>query len=155
MWQFGRRSRCSGSFLLLWMLGIVLSLHAAPADQTTDQLKARFKDASDRDRPKIGVEIARQQMAEADKLYAANDFDKAKDTLTDAVNYAELARDYAIQSHRYQKQSEIAVRGIIRRLNDLLHSLPRENQPPLQDAIKRLQRVRDDLLAAMFPKGAK
>ena len=42
-----------------------------------------------------------------------------------------------------------------RRLTDLQHSLPRDDQAPIEDAIKRLQRVRDDLLLAMFPKGAK
>ena len=31
----------------------------------------------------------------------------------------------------------------------------REEQGPLKEAIKHLERVRDDLLAAMFPKGAK
>jgi len=42
-----------------------------------------------------------------------------------------------------------------RKLTDLLHSLGREEQVPVRDAINRLQRVRDDLLFAMFPKGAK
>ena len=42
-----------------------------------------------------------------------------------------------------------------RRLNDLMRTLPKEDQPAVHDAITRLQRVRDDLLAAMFPKGVK
>ncbi len=42
-----------------------------------------------------------------------------------------------------------------RKLNDLLHVVGREEQDPLKEAIKRLERVRDDLLLAMFPKGAK
>jgi hypothetical protein len=42
-----------------------------------------------------------------------------------------------------------------RKLNDLLHTLGHDDQVPVRDAINRLQRVRDDLLAAMFPKGAK
>jgi len=40
-------------------------------------------------------------------------------------------------------------------LNDLLHVVSREEQGPLKDAISKLERVRDDLLSAMFPKGAK
>jgi hypothetical protein len=75
--------------------------------------------------------------------------------LTDVVAFSELARDYAIQSHKYQKQTEIAARSMSRKLTDLLHSLGREEQVPVRDAINRLQRVRDDLLFAMFPKGAK
>ena len=37
----------------------------------------------------------------------------------------------------------------------LLHSLGHDEQAPVQDAINHLERVRDDLLMAMFPKGEK
>ncbi len=89
------------------------------------------------------------------KIYAASDFEKGQAALADVVAYSELARDYAIQSHKYQKQIEIAVRAMARKLTELMHSLGHDDQAPVQDAINRLQRVRDDLLMAMFPKGAK
>lgn len=149
------RSGRGVAFALLLLMSSLLCQHASAAEQTVEQLKARFKDASIGDRPKLGMQIAQRQMAEADKQYAANNFDQGKAALADVVTYSELGRDYAVQSHRYQKQSEIAVRGMIRRLNDLMRSLPHDDRPPLQDAISRLQRVRDDLLLAMFPKGAK
>lgn len=136
-------------------LAVLLQAAALGADPTVDELKARFTNASINERPHLCVEIARKQAAETDKLYAANDFDKAQTTLTDVVAYSELARDYAIQSHKYQKQTEIAVREFTRKLNDLMRTLPKEDQSPVSDAIRKLQRVRDDLLTAMFPKGAK
>jgi hypothetical protein len=101
------------------------------------------------------VHIAQKQLAEADKLYAASEIDKGQAALTDVVAFSELARDYAIQSHKYQKQTEIAARTMTRKLTDLMHSLGRDDQAPVRDAINRLQRVRDDLLTAMFPKGSK
>jgi hypothetical protein len=101
------------------------------------------------------VQIAQKQLAEADKQYAAADFEKGQAALTDVVAYSELARDYAIQSHKYQKQAEIAVRTMARKLTELMHSLGHDDQAPVRDAVNRLQRVRDDLLMAMFPKGAK
>ncbi len=125
------------------------------AEQTVAQLKERLASASPGDRPRICIQIAQTQLAEADKLYAAGDFEKAQTALTDVAAYSELARDYAIQSRKYQKQSEIAVRGMTRKLNDIQHTLSVEDRTPLQDAITRLERVRDDLLAAIFPKGAK
>jgi hypothetical protein len=79
----------------------------------------------------------------------------AKAALTDVVAFSELARDYAIQSHKHQKQTEIAVRKMARKLNDLKHTVAHDDQPAVQDAIDRLQRVRDDLLLAMFPHGKK
>lgn len=92
-------------------------------------------------------------MAEADKLYAADEMTQAQTALTDVVSYSELARDYAIQSRKYQKQTEIAVRGIARRLGELAHAMPHDYQAPLRDALNKLQHVRDDLLTAMFPQG--
>jgi hypothetical protein len=85
----------------------------------------------------------------------ASDVEKAQATLTDVVAFSELARDYSIQSHKYQKQAEITVRTMARKLADIKHLVGHDDQEPIQDAINRLQRVRDDLLVAMFPKGAK
>ncbi len=124
-------------------------------DVPVEQLKAKLASTSLGDRPHLCVQIAEKQLAEADKEYAASEFEKGQAALTDVVAYSELARDYAIQTRKYQKQSEIAVRTMTRKLTELMHSLGHDDQVPVQDAINRLQRVRDDLLMAMFPKGAK
>jgi hypothetical protein len=147
--------RLSGT-VILFALAAVLIAHGKPRDeQTVEELKARVASAKAGDRPHLCVQIAEKQLGEADKLYAANEVEKGQAALTDVVAFSELARDYSIQSHKYQKQTEIAVRSMTRKLNDLLHTLGHDDQVPVRDAINRLQRVRDDLLAAMFPKGAK
>jgi hypothetical protein len=134
-------------------LGAVVCNIAFAADPTVDELKARVPSTSMRDRPHLCVHIAEMQMAEADKLFAADELNQAQNALTDVVAYSEMARDYAIQSRKYQKQTEIAVRGIARRIGDLVHSMPHDYQAPLRDALSKLQHVRDDLLTAMFPGG--
>ncbi|MGA2348272.1 MAG: hypothetical protein ABSF93_19830 [Candidatus Sulfotelmatobacter sp.] len=140
----------------LWALTAGASGRAAAGKQpTVGDLKARLASTSIGARPHLCVEIAQKQLEEADKQYAANEVEKAQSELTDVVAYAELARDYAIESHKHERQTEIAARGMTRRLTDLLHSLGRDDQAPVQDAIKHLEKVRDDLLKAMFPKGAK
>lgn len=142
--------------MLLTLVAASVAARSAPSNSpTVEQLKSKLASTDVRDRPHLCVEIAQQQLTEADKLYAASEFEKGQAALTDVVAYAELARDYAIQSHKYQKQAEIATRNMTRKLNDLLHSLGGPDQAPVRDAINRLQRVRDDLLSAMFPKGAK
>ena len=146
-WAQGRR--------LAAMVLLAVAAAAASRDATADELKARVASTPIGDRPKLCVQIAQKQLEEADKLYAADDVEKAQTILIDVTAYSELARDYAIQSHKYEKQTEIAVRAMTRKLNDILHSLGREDQAAVKDALKRLQRVRDDLLAAMFPKGTK
>lgn len=147
----------------LWLgaLGIVVLTAAAlasaapPIEPSVEDLKARISTASVGDKPHLCVQVAQKQLAEADKLYAAGDAEKAQPYLTDVVAFSELARDYAIESHKYQKQSEIAVRGMTRKLNGLLHTLGRNDQGAVKDAVSRLEKVRDDLLASMFKKGAK
>jgi hypothetical protein len=146
---------CAAVVLAAWLTTVMATSALAGAEPTVEELKARLSSAGAGDKPRICVQIAQRQLDETDKFYASADTDKAQPTLTDVVTFSELARDYAIQSRKYQKQSEIAVRGMTRKLTDLLHTLPKAEQAPVQDAIKRLQRVRDDLLSAMFPKGGK
>ena len=145
----------------LWGTVTLLALVAAgpvrglPTEPTVADLKARLASTSVGDKPHLCIEIAQKQLAEADKLYAQGYFENGQAALTDVVAFSELARDYAVESHKYQKQSEIATRTMIRKLTDLLHSLGHDDRGPVQDAINHLQRVRDDLLMSMFPKGAK
>jgi hypothetical protein len=140
----------------LAMVGFALRASALPATDTAlDALKARVSTAGVGERPHLCVQIAEHQLAEADKLYTAADVDEAQTKLTDVVAYSEMARDYSIQSHKYQKQTEIAVRVMTRKLTEVMHALAHDDQAPVKSAIERLQRVRDDLLASMFKKGAK
>lgn len=125
----------------------------ASHDATVEQLKSRLSTAGAGERAKLCVWIAEKQLAESDKLYAASEMEKAESALTDAVAYSELARDYSIQTHKHEKETELAVRAMTRRLNDLMHTLGREDQGAVHSALTRLERVRDDLLKAMFSKG--
>ena len=148
-----RWPRCSQLLLVLLLVGRAAA--RAHTEPTIEELKARVSSADVGDKAKICLAIAEKQLQVTDKLYATDDLDKAQQSLTDVVAYSELARDYSIQSRKHQKQTEIAMRSMTRKLNDLLHALTREEQGPVKEAITRLERVRDDLLAAMFPKGAK
>jgi hypothetical protein len=141
--------------IVAWFFLLYASAGHARTEPTIEELKARVSSANVSDKAKICVEIAEKQLNNADKLYTADDVEKARLSLTDVVSYSELARDYSIQSRKHQKQTEIAIRTMTRKLNDLMHALGREEQDPIKDAISHLERARDDLLAAMFPKGAK
>jgi hypothetical protein len=138
------------------MLAAAVTAGALPSEEpSVDALKARLAETGIGGRPHLCIQIAEHQLAESDKFYTAGDLEQAQARLTDVVAYSELARDYAIQSHKYQKQTEIAVRSMTRKLNEILHVLAHDEEAPVRDAVNRLQRVRDDLLAAMFPKRAK
>ena len=143
------------SRFLISLLLLAPAAANAHDDLTVDQLKARVSSASVSDKVHLCVQIAEKQLDTADKLYTSGDLDQAQPALTDVVAFSELARDYSIQSKKHQKQTEISVRAMTRKLTDILHLLGHEDQAPVRDAITRLEKVRDDLLTSMFPKGVK
>jgi hypothetical protein len=122
---------------------------------TVEELKDRIAKAAISERSALCLQLSELQLDAASRFYTAGDSDHAKAALNDVVAYAELARDYSIQSHKHEKQSEIAIRKMVRKLSDLKHAVTLEDQPQIDDTINHLQRVRDDLLSAMFPKGNK
>jgi len=146
-----------------WRLAASLmlsTLAAASALNGTEQpsleeLKGRVANTAIVDRPPLCLEISEWQLGAASRLYVAGDSEQAKAAQADVVAFSELARDYAIQSHKHEKQSEIAIRKMVRKLVDLKHTVSHEDQEEVQRTIDRLERIRDDLLAAMFPKGGK
>ncbi|HWW15832.1 MAG TPA: hypothetical protein VN310_14315 [Candidatus Dormibacteraeota bacterium] len=141
--------------------GLIVSVLAtasamrAGEDPTIEELKVRVADAKIVDRPPLCLQISERQVGSAGRFYIAGDSEQMKAALTDVVAFSELARDYAIQSHKHEKQSEIAIRKMIRKLADLKHAVGHEEQEQVQNTIDGLQRVRDDLLIAMFPKVGK
>jgi len=146
--------RIAAAGLALAMLTVPCALSGRD-EPTIEELKARLADSSISDRPPLCVRISERQLDEADRFYVAGDSEKAKATLVDVVAFAEQARDYAIRSHKHEKSCEIAIRKEARKLADLKHTVSREDQDEVQATVDRLEKVRDDLLLAMFPKGGK
>ena len=148
------RSWWAAATLAIAML-VVPFMRTSARELTLEELKGRVENAGIAERPPLCIEISERQLDAADRLYIAGDSDNAQAALVDVAAFSELARDYAIRSHKHEKQSEIAIRKMARKLANLKHSVTHEEQPPIQQAIDRLERVRDDLLAAMFPNGVK
>src|SRR5215813_8905071 len=116
----------------LGLLGLIAALGVPFARATTglspakdvsvEQLKAQLPTANVGDRPRICIQIAEKQLDSADKLYAATESEKAQVALSDVAAFSEMARDYAIQSRKHQKQTEISVRRMAHKLGDIKHA---------------------------------
>jgi len=145
-------------FWLVVAAGLALSALVAPSllrggeEPSVEEQKERVANLAVGDRPALCIHISERQLGDADRLYIAGDSEKGQAALADVVAYSELARDYAIQSHKHEKQSEIAIRKMVRKLIDMNHAVSHEDQAEIQNTIDRLQKIRDDLLVAMFPK---
>jgi hypothetical protein len=128
MLGLGYRVQLSAGFVLAAALAAQAMLVDVPS---VEAMKARVRAISVGDRPHLCVQIAERQLAEADKLYSTADVEQAQTRLTDVVAYSELARDYSIQSHKYQKQTEITVRVMARKLTEVMHALAHDKQEPV------------------------
>jgi hypothetical protein len=143
---------------LVILIAIVLTscLAAWPKnEESLDQLKARAETNNLEERTGVCVRIAEEQVKAVDKSFTEGKADDARAALTDVITYSEKARDAATKSGKKLKNTEIAVRKMARKLQDVKRSVAVEDQPPIQDAIDHLERVRTDLLAKMFGRGEK
>jgi len=124
-------------------------------DESVDALKSRLQNSSAQDRPGLCIEIAQRQLQNADKFYTEGDVGDARLAVDDIVTYSEKARDAAKDAKKHLKRVEIAVRKIAEKLADIKRTLAFEDQPPVEQAIQRLQDVRTSLLQEMFKKEKK
>jgi hypothetical protein len=150
------RARC-------WRMGMVVivcawfttSAFGVRTELSVEELKDRAANASVGDRPPVCLEISERQIGAAGRFFELGDTEQAKGALNDVVAYGEMARDSSIQSHKHQKDSEIKIRKLTRKLDNLKHAVTHEDQQLVQNTIDKLDRVRDDLLVSMFPKVGK
>jgi len=137
------------------LITLAVTSCAATKDQTVDELKSRVESARPEDRPVLCLQIAHQQLSNADKLYNEGKVEQARAAVDDIVTYSEKASASASQTKKHLKNVEIAVRKISEKLRDIKRTLAFEDQPPVGEAIKRLEEIRTALLKEMFSKEKK
>ncbi len=138
-----------------FLITLTLILFAAAKDEPVGELKSRVESARPEDRPGLCIQIAREQLRNADKLYSDGQTEQARTAVDDIVTYSEKARDSAAQTKKHLKNVEIALRKISEKLRDIKRTLAFEDQPPVDQAIKRLEDIRTSLLKEMFSKDKK
>lgn len=144
-------------FVLLTAISLFANTVALANDneQSLDQKIAHADAAPLGERPALYIHIARQQAEAADKFYQAGNAEAGNTALNDAVTYAGKASDAAASSGKRLKDTEISLRKMAEKFRDVKHNLPFEDQAPVQQSIDRLEKMRTDLLNAMFGKKEK
>ncbi|MGA3090977.1 MAG: hypothetical protein ABSD75_20410 [Terriglobales bacterium] len=131
---------------------VLATISGAAKDESVAELKARLENARLEDRIELCVRIAQQQLRDADKLYMDGESEPARAAVDDIVSYSEKARDAATRTQKHLKNVEIDVRKMADKLRDIKRTLPFEDQPPLEQSIRRLEDIRTALLKEMFAK---
>ena len=134
------------------LLALVLLLAGSVFAQVKD-LKSRADSSSGSDKAKYAAEYAEQATHDADKLFAEGKDADGSAKLQDVVTYGKMAADVSMQSHKREKNTEITLRKILKRLADIKNAQPFEQQAEVQKVIDQVQASHDALLDFMFQKG--
>jgi len=136
-------------FLCLVLLALACA-NCAASEESVAALKSRLEGAPPEERPQLCIHIAQLRLRDADRFYNEGHVDDARTAVGDIVTYSEKARDAAIQSRKHLKNVEIAARKMSEKLGDIKRTLAFEDQPPVEQAIRRLEEIRTALLKEMF-----
>ncbi|MGC2184245.1 MAG: hypothetical protein WA637_13265 [Terriglobales bacterium] len=133
-----------------------LALASLPAfagkEESVDQLIARAETAQVNDRPALYLKIARLKEEDADKYYDNGNAEAGKAALQDVVTYSKKATDGSIATGKRLKNVEITLRKMAEKFRDIKRTVAFDDQAPLQQAVDELEKMRTDLLSAMFGK---
>jgi hypothetical protein len=144
------------AIFLAALAGAVPAAFAAPAfptkDESVDQLIARAEAARPEDRPALYVEIARQKADIADQSYRDGNAEAGTAALREVVTFSQKATDASIETGKRLKNTEISLRKMVEKFRDVKRTVAFEDQAPIQQTMDELEKMRTDLLAAMFGK---
>ena len=133
------------------VVALLLCGAALAAGDPQQQVNEAKRNAERTGSPKHYAEVVRAEIELANAQYTAGDNDKALATVKELVEYTQKTVDAANTTHHDLKDAEINLRKAEYRLNDVLHTLDAEDQPPLKKALEQIEEARKDLLALMFP----
>ncbi len=138
---------------LLSFLLILLTLPAfADKPESIDSLKARAAAAPANDQVKLFTKIAERQLQELDKAYTDGNVQQAEAALRDISDYGVRAAHASSETGKHMKHTEIALRKISNRLDDIRKTLNVDDRPAVASAVERLEQARSELLNRMFRK---
>jgi len=124
----------------------------AGKDESMEQLIARAESARPEDRPALYLEIARQKAETADEFYRTGNADAGNATLHEVVTFSKKATDASISTGKRLKNTEITLRKMVEKFRDVKRTVAFEDQAPIQQTMDELEKMRTDLLSAMFGK---
>jgi hypothetical protein len=121
-----------------------------PAITHIEELKSKAERKGDADRGRIYADIAHELVELANNQFTNGEPDKGQASIKDAVSFAEKATASASEKGHKIKDAEITLRETARRIEEVRRTLAVDDQPPLKEAVERLETLRKQLLQKMF-----
>lgn len=130
---------------------LIVLLIALPLFAQKD-LKSRVDAASGSDKIKLAVEYTDDRTRAADRAFIQGKDEEALADLKNVAEYAQIASQTAIQTRKHQKETEIALRKIAFRLDNIKKARPYEDQAAVQSTIDAVLLAHDNVLNSEFEK---
>jgi hypothetical protein len=125
----------------------------AQTGETLAELKAKAAASSGGEQALLSARVAREEVELANQHFTDGKVEEGHAAVRDAVAYAAKARDAACNSRKKLKQTELAIGKTARRLSDISRTLALDDRPTVEQAVKELEHIQDQLLDAMFGEG--
>jgi hypothetical protein len=127
------------------------SVASAKEPETIDQLKARAATAEQNKQPELYSKLAKQQLEAANEVYGSN-AEQARHLVDDTADSAEKASKASLASGKRQKKTEIDLRQLAKRMDDIGRSWAFDDRAPVKAAMERVESARSKILDRMFEK---
>ncbi len=143
------RTRMIVGVLLLTAASASAAQHH-PVEDPSMRYRQRADSASPGDCARVCFEAATQVAEASNRKFSEGDVETAQKWMKDAVEYARKGTEASIQTHKRQKEAEIQLRKLSKRIHDIGDSLSLDDRPPVYEESKAVDRLRDQMLTAMF-----
>ena len=141
------RALLRASAVLLAITSLAFSATESLAD-----LKSKADLAHGGDQAKYSLEYAHRLLEDSNAQFTKGDVDKGQAEIREIVDYARIGANAASSSGKRQKQTEISLRELGKRMHDIGDTLAFEDRGPVRQAVDEIEQVRSDLLTKMFQK---
>jgi len=138
--------------LILMPLVLLAVAGATTQPESIDSLKEQAAKATGKQQAELDVKIAEHQVRALDADYNSGNVERAQVALKDVVEYSQRAATAASDSGKHLKQTEVAMRKMAEKLQDIQKTLSVDDRPPVKEAVEKLQKLREELLARMFKR---
>jgi hypothetical protein len=139
---------------LLSILCVALPSHAAKFDESNPEALAQLEDrashANPREQPFLYTQLVHAMTEQAGRQIAAGDTQQAAATLKRVNQFARLIHLSLARDAKRLKDAEELMRNSTYRLGQFLHLVPADDRPAVQDTLKQLDQVNDELLTQVF-----
>lgn len=137
------------------LLAIVVPTHAAPKESVpTPEALAQLQQRADQARPTeqcyLYSELVHGLTQQAAAQIAADDTDQATTTIRQIDKAVPLIQHNLTRDSKRLKDSELLLQDTTYRLSQMLHLLGSDDQATIQDTLKQLDKINDELLTQVF-----